>query len=91
MNTEFFTGYRQTCLRPNEVLVSILVPFSEEQQYVAAFKQSRRREDDIAIVNACFSVKLGEKAVVKHCRLSYGGMNKVTVMAHKTQKLLMGK
>lgn len=30
INADFFTGYKQTALRPNEVLLSILLPFSSE-------------------------------------------------------------
>ena len=91
MNSQFFKGYRQTILEPNEVLVSVLLPFSEENQYVAAYKQARRRDVDKAIVNACFSVKLRDDSVIEHCLLSFGGMNKTTVMATKTQSLLLNK
>jgi len=35
-----------------------MIPYSQENQFVEAYKQSRRREDDIAIVNAGFNVTL---------------------------------
>ena len=78
-------------MKPNEVLVSVLIPFSKEQQHIAAYKQARRREDDIAIVNGCFSVTVDDSIVVKQCCLVYGGMEKTTIVAHKTQELLVGK
>ena len=30
VDAKFFTGYKQTAIRPNEVLVSIEIPFSAE-------------------------------------------------------------
>ena len=91
MDADFYTGYRQTCLKPNEVLVSVLIPFTKQHQYVAAYKQSRRSEDDIAIVNSCFSVTLDDGGVVKHIRLVFGGMEKTTIVAQRTQQVLTGK
>ena len=53
-----------------------------------SFKQSRRREDDIAIVNSCFYVRLSDDLIVEDCRLAYGGMNKKTIT---TQLELKGR
>ena len=55
------------------------------------YKQSRRREDDIAIVNSCFRVVMSESKIVEKCNLVFGGMSYKTVTADKTQKLLIGK
>eukprot|EP01107_Rhizomastix_libera_P015657 TRINITY_DN6011_c0_g1_i1.p1 TRINITY_DN6011_c0_g1~~TRINITY_DN6011_c0_g1_i1.p1 ORF type:complete len:1367 (+),score=357.63 TRINITY_DN6011_c0_g1_i1:595-4101(+) len=59
--SEWFVGYRRTALKPDEVLLSISFPFTKELEFVQVYKQSRRREDDISIVSACFRVVL-EKA-----------------------------
>ena len=70
-----------------------------------SYKQSRRREDDLAIVNAGLRVVLvpvwegqeggegGEerKWRVGECSLVYGGMSFKTVMATETQQALIGK
>ena len=71
--------------------MSVLIPFTKQHQYVAAYKQSRRREDDIAIVNSCFSVTLDDGGAVEHSHLVYGGMEKTTIVAHKTQQIIAGK
>eukprot|EP00727_Mastigamoeba_balamuthi_P006410 m51a1_g239 xanthine dehydrogenase/oxidase, putative (1653) ;mRNA; r:133370-139333 len=55
---QFYTGYRRVALDPDELIVSINVPLSEAGQHVQAYKISRRRDDDIHICNACFSVTL---------------------------------
>lgn len=48
----FFRGYRKVDLEPFEVLSTIYLPFTEHFEYVKEFKQAKRRDDDIAIVNA---------------------------------------
>ena len=30
MDSNFFLGYKKTCLKPEEVLISILIPFSSK-------------------------------------------------------------
>ena len=61
-----------------------------------AFKQARRREDDIAIVNTGMRVLL-EKPTnssswkIQDCSFSFGGMAPTTVMAMKTIKGLTGR
>ncbi|OAD58082.1 Xanthine dehydrogenase [Eufriesea mexicana] len=56
MDHTFFKGYRQNVVLPEEVLLSIQIPFSEKDQYFVAYKQARRRDDDIAIVNMALNV-----------------------------------
>jgi xanthine dehydrogenase/oxidase len=48
--TEFWTGYRQTLLHPFEVLECVYIPCSTHGEFIRAYKQARRRDDDIAIV-----------------------------------------
>ncbi|XP_020627784.1 xanthine dehydrogenase/oxidase-like isoform X2 [Orbicella faveolata] len=96
LDENFFTGYRRTVLQPSEVLVDIFIPFTEKHEYVFAFKQARRREDDIAIVNTGMRVLL-EKPTnssswkIQDCSFSFGGMAPTTVMAMKTIKGLTGR
>ncbi|XP_008323589.1 xanthine dehydrogenase/oxidase [Cynoglossus semilaevis] len=92
MDDGFFPSYRKTVVRPQEVLVSILIPFSQKTQFVSAFKQSPRREDDISIVTACMSVTFSPGTnVVQDLRLSYGGMAATTILATKTANSLLGR
>ncbi|XP_029282570.1 xanthine dehydrogenase/oxidase isoform X2 [Cottoperca gobio] len=92
MDDGFFTGYRKTSLRPQEILLSIEIPYSKESQFVSAFKQSPRREDDISIVTAAMSVTFAPGSeVVEDLRLSYGGMAATTMLATKTAKRLLGR
>lgn len=65
-----------------------------QNEYIYSYKQARRREDDIAIVNAGMRVVLQPAEphwIVQECCLSYGGMSYITVMAKKTQQALVGR
>ncbi|KAJ8045585.1 Xanthine dehydrogenase/oxidase [Holothuria leucospilota] len=92
MNEDFFTGYRKTILSHDEVLVKIFVPFTTECDFVCGFKQSPRKEDDIAIVNAGMKVQFVENTNLVHdITLVFGGMAPTTTMAVKTMAILKGK
>lgn len=63
-----------------------------QTQFVSAFKQSPRREDDISTVTAAMSVTFAPAtATVEDLKLSYGGMAATTVMAVKTANRLLGR
>ena len=57
--SEFFTGYRRTALAAGDVLLSVDLPWTRPGEHVLEFKAARRRDDDIAIVNACGRVAFG--------------------------------
>ncbi|XP_061114412.1 xanthine dehydrogenase/oxidase [Conger conger] len=92
MDDKFFTGYRRTAIKSDEILLSIEIPYTKKGQYFSAFKQSQRREDDIAIVTCGMNVVFEEDTnTVKDLRLSYGGMAPTTVMAKTTSNQLIGR
>ncbi|TRY88303.1 hypothetical protein DNTS_016695 [Danionella cerebrum] len=92
MDDKFFPGYRKTALRPEEILLSVEIPYSKKGQYFSAFKQSPRKEDDIAIVTCGMNVQFKEKSnTVQSIRISYGGMAPVTVLAKTTCNRLLNR
>ena len=67
-----------------------------QHEYVFAFKQARRREDDIAIVNTGMRVLFDKETQssswqIQDCSFSFGGLAPTTVMAMKTVKGLTGR
>eukprot|EP00040_Diaphanoeca_grandis_P018555 m.97622 g.97622 ORF g.97622 m.97622 type:complete len:1296 (+) comp26995_c0_seq1:59-3946(+) len=99
--TDFHKGYRKTDLAVDEVVVSFSIPFTKQHEYTVAFKQSRRREDDIALANGCFRVVLtpnnedgGDNAAsfkVDNMFISVGGMAATTISAPKTESIMKGQ
>lgn len=56
------------------------------------YKQSPRKEDDIAIVNAGMNVKFVEgTSMVEDVRLAFGGMAPTTIMTPKTMSKIRGR
>ncbi|XP_067680728.1 xanthine dehydrogenase/oxidase-like [Haliotis asinina] len=89
MDGDFFKGYRKTAIQQEEVLVSVTIPFTRENEYFRGFKQSHRKEDDISIVNAGMAVRFQEGTdIVDDLLLVYGGMAATTTLASNTRALL---
>ncbi|KAF5273884.1 hypothetical protein FQA39_LY00999 [Lamprigera yunnana] len=87
MDENFFTSYRTNVVRKDEVLVTLHVPFTTEYQYFYSYKQSRRRDDDTAIVNSAINVIfLPMTTIIKKIKIAFGGMAPTTVVPIKTCK-----
>lgn len=92
MGLGFFTGYRRNIIEPDEVLISIFVPVTTENQHFLAYKQAKRRDDDIAIVNLALDVKFKPKTdIVEEIHFAFGGMAPTVVMAPNASALAIGK
>jgi xanthine dehydrogenase/oxidase len=88
----FFKSYRVTALSDDAVIVSIRIPVSKEKrEYIRTYKQSKRKDDDIAIVNACLHVAIDDVGIVERADLVYGGMAPITIQALNAMEFLEGK
>ena len=90
--SQFFQGYRTTALAPDAIIASLRIPVAREKgEYLRAYKQAKRKDDDIAIVNSAMRVSLGETTQVESVGLVYGGMAATTSAAKKANAYLKGK
>ena len=99
--TSFFKGYRTVDLAPDEILTAVrLPPLAPAWEFALEFKQSHRRDDDIALVNAGMRVRFhppgqgGSEAaapVVAEAHLAFGGMAACTASASATERALVGR
>lgn len=87
----FFTGYRKHKLPANSIITKVFIPETAENEYIHCYKQSKRKDDDIAIVTSCLRVKLNSEGLVEDSSLIYGGMAPMTVKSPKTEEFLQGK
>jgi xanthine dehydrogenase small subunit len=88
---EFFLAYRQTALRPGEILAAVLLPDIPENARVGAYKVSKRRELDISTVAAGCWVELDAEGRVALARIAYGGMAATPARAHRLEAALLGR
>lgn len=85
MGVGFFTGYRRNIIDADEILVSLFVPLTDENHHFLAYKQAKRRDDDIAIVNLALNVKFEPNTdKIKYLNLAYGGVAPTVAMTPKT-------
>ncbi|KAF4449494.1 putative xanthine dehydrogenase [Fusarium austroafricanum] len=89
----WFISYRTTALPEDGIITEIVIPLSSEEklEITKAYKQAKRKDDDIAIVTSGFRVRLDADGVVEDAAFSVGGMAPTTVMAEKAQEAVMGK
>ncbi|KAJ2863669.1 hypothetical protein GGH94_003443 [Coemansia aciculifera] len=88
--SEFFLGYRRTAMQPGEVLVAVTVPFNAEGEVIRAFKQAKRKDDDIAIVTCGLRVRVDESQRVVDAAFAYGGVAPTTVLARAAAEAAVG-
>ncbi|KAI0562192.1 CO dehydrogenase flavoprotein [Gracilaria domingensis] len=103
----FFISYREVDLHHDEILMDIFVPWNESVFDVThAFKVSRRREDDIAIVSAGIRMKLVPSCtgpedaissesnrclVIEAAYIGMGGVSSQTMPMKDVEEALIGK
>lgn len=88
----FFKGYRRTALAPEDILASIRIPLTEPgREFFRAYKQAKRKDDDIAIVTGALRVKLDEAGIVEQANLCFGGMAAWTTAAKQANEYMVGK
>jgi xanthine dehydrogenase/oxidase len=89
----FFISYRKTSLPPDFVITKIRIPIPppDMREIVKAYKQAKRKEDDIAIVTAAFRVRLNDLDEVEDISLAYGGMAPLTTEARSAMKALQSR
>lgn len=88
---EYFTGYRQSVRRPDELIRAVRVPLP--QAPVTAFhKIAKRRFDDISSVAVAFALDIdAEEGIVRKARIGLGGVAATPIRALATEAALEGR
>ena len=89
--SDFFLNYRQTALADDELLEAVIFPKSAAREFVRPYKQSRRREDDIAIVTATFRLRVDESNVITDACFAFGGLAATVKTCDATAAVLVGR
>jgi len=87
---QFYIGYRQSLLAPDEVLAWVVVPRPAPGEWLCAYKVSKRHEDDISAV--CLAVQLHvQDGRITAARIGAGGVAATPARAVKTEAALIGQ
>lgn len=87
---DFYTGYRQNVMQPDEVLAWIKVPHPSEAELLRAYKVSKRFEDDISAVCLVICLELDQGRVAQ-ARIGAGGVAATPARARQTEAALQGQ
>jgi xanthine dehydrogenase small subunit len=87
---DYFTGYRKTVRRPDELIKSILI--GKPLAPLTAFhKIAKRRFDDISSVAVAYALTLDDDGTVKQIMIGIGGAAAAPLRAGATEDFLRGK
>lgn len=86
---DYFTGYRQTRRRDDELIVAVNVS-CHAQRRIRFYKIAKRQTDDISVVAACFAVQLDSQSRVVTARLAFGGVAATPIRLHAVEADLCG-
>jgi xanthine dehydrogenase small subunit len=87
---DLYLAYRRTALRPGELVERVLVPLPPPGLRVAAYKVSRRFDQDISAVCAAFALGL-DGGVIRSARVAFGGMAATPKRAPACEAALAGQ
>ncbi|CAG5132521.1 unnamed protein product [Candidula unifasciata] len=90
IDKSFFCGYRKTAVASDEVLLSVIIPFTRKNEYFAGYKQANRKEDDISLVTAGMKVAVSKVNTINKVILAFGGMGVTTLLANTTMESIVG-
>ena len=85
----FYPAFRKTALRPGEFVASVRIPPREPNLVLAAYKISKRYDQDISAVFACFALAI-DGGSVRAARIGCGGVAATPARAVATERALQG-
>ncbi|MFD3516381.1 xanthine dehydrogenase small subunit [Streptomyces sp. NPDC058657] len=86
---DYFTGYRQSVRRSDELIRAVRVP-TPLSQVTAFHKIAKRRFDDISSVAVAFALDI-EGGIVRKARIGLGGVAATPIRSLATEAALEGK
>ncbi|XP_037023470.2 aldehyde oxidase isoform X2 [Artibeus jamaicensis] len=92
LNEQFLRKCPSADLKPEEILVSVNIPYSRKWEFVSAFRQAQRQQNALAIVNSGMRVFFGEgSGIIRELSISYGGVGPTTICAKNSCQKLIGR
>nr|XP_021526378.1 aldehyde oxidase isoform X2 [Aotus nancymaae] len=92
LNEQFLSKCPNADLKPQEILISVNIPYSRKWEFVSAFRQAQRQENALAIVNSGMRVFFGEEdGIIRELSISYGGIGPTTICAKNSCQKVIGR
>jgi xanthine dehydrogenase small subunit len=87
---DYFTGYRKTLRRPDELIKCIVIP-RPLAPLTAFHKIAKRRFDDISSIAVAYALRLDDDGTVAEITIGIGGAAAIPLRAWSTEDFLRGK
>ncbi|XP_057601489.1 aldehyde oxidase 1 isoform X2 [Hippopotamus amphibius kiboko] len=92
LNEQFLRKCPSADLKPEEILISVNIPYSRKWELVSAFRQAQRQQNALAIVNSGMRVFFGGgDGVIRELSIAYGGVGPTTICAKNSCQKLIGR
>ncbi len=88
---DFYSGFRQTVLRPDEMLLEIRIPPLADDQRGAFLKLGLRRAQAISVVDAAAVLRFDDANQVTDARIALGSVAATIIRAPAAEQFLRGK
>lgn len=88
---DFYSSFRQTVLRPNEMLSEISFPALNNNQRGFFLKLGLRRAQAISVVDAAIVLSFKDDETVSAARITLGSVAPVIIRARAAEEFLLGK
>ncbi|XP_032494352.1 aldehyde oxidase 1 isoform X4 [Phocoena sinus] len=90
LNEQFLRKCPSADLKPEEILISVNIPYLRKWEFVSAFRQAQRQQNALAIVNSGMRVFFGGgDGIIRELSIAYGGVGPTTICAKNScQKLI---
>ncbi|XP_032134614.1 aldehyde oxidase [Sapajus apella] len=92
LSEQFLSKCPNADIKPQEILISVNIPYSRKWEFVSAFRQAQRQENALAIVNSGMRVFFGEEdGIIRELSISYGGIGPTTICAKNSCQKVIGR
>lgn len=88
---DYFIAYKQTALKPGELIGEIILPPLEGDSFIRIKKAAKRISVDISSISSAICLQYNEDGRIKQARLAYGGAAAIPKLSLAFEALLMGK
>ena len=88
---DFYAGFRQTVMRPNEMLTAISFPAFSEQERGVFLKLGLRRAQAISVVDVAIVIGLDASQTVTSARITMGSVAPTIIHAPVAENALIGR
>ena len=88
---DFYSGFRQTVLRPNELLLAIRIPALNEGERGVFLKLGLRRAQAISVVDAAAVLRRDDDDRVTDVRIALGSVAPTIIRVPAAEQYLLGK